>query len=65
MNVLDPDAIVLGGGVGNIEELYTLGAKEVEKRSTLMTLTPRLFAQSWVIVPEFLVQFFSGLKPTN
>lgn len=27
VNVLDPDAIILGGGVGNIEELYTLGAE--------------------------------------
>ena len=25
INVLDPDVIVIGGGVGNIEELYTLG----------------------------------------
>ena len=31
INVLDPDAIVLGGGLGNIDELYTLGVKEVEK----------------------------------
>lgn len=31
INVLDPDAIVLGGGVGNIDLLYTEGLKEVEK----------------------------------
>ena len=31
INVLDPDAIVLGGGLGNIDELYTKGVKEVEK----------------------------------
>lgn len=31
INILDPDAIVLGGGVGNIEELYTDGVKEVKK----------------------------------
>ena len=30
INVLDPDAIVLGGGLGNIDELYTKGVKEVE-----------------------------------
>ncbi|NJC27065.1 ROK family protein [Neolewinella antarctica] len=29
INVLDPDAIVLGGGLGNIEELYTLGVPRV------------------------------------
>lgn len=31
VNILDPDAIVIGGGVGNIEELYQRGAKEIEK----------------------------------
>lgn len=31
INVVDPDVIVLGGGVGNIDELYTLGVKEAEK----------------------------------
>lgn len=31
INILDPDVIVLGGGVGNIEELYTRGVKEAEK----------------------------------
>lgn len=31
INVVDPDVIVLGGGVGNIEELYTLGVQEAEK----------------------------------
>jgi len=31
INILDPDAIVLGGGLGNIDELYTHGVKEVEK----------------------------------
>ena len=29
VNVLDPDAIVLGGGLGNIEELYTKGVPQV------------------------------------
>lgn len=31
INILDPDAIVIGGGVGNIPDLYTRGAEEVEK----------------------------------
>jgi predicted NBD/HSP70 family sugar kinase len=31
INIIDPDVIVLGGGVGNIDELYTLGVAEVEK----------------------------------
>jgi predicted NBD/HSP70 family sugar kinase len=31
INVLDPDVVVLGGGVGSIEELYTLGVESLEK----------------------------------
>ncbi|GAB3182119.1 ROK family protein [Telluribacter humicola] len=31
VNILDPDAIVLGGGVGNIDLLYTEGPKRAEK----------------------------------
>jgi fructokinase len=31
VNILDPDVIVIGGGVGNIDELYTDGIKSVEK----------------------------------
>ncbi|HEY0109686.1 MAG TPA: ROK family protein, partial [Fibrella sp.] len=31
INVLDPDAIVLGGGVGNIDELYTEGVERIKK----------------------------------
>ncbi len=30
INVLDPDAIVLGGGVGNIDELYSEGVEEIK-----------------------------------
>lgn len=30
LNVLDPDVVVLGGGVSNIDELYTEGVKEIE-----------------------------------
>ena len=29
INVLDPDAVVLGGGLGNIDELYTHGVPQV------------------------------------
>jgi predicted NBD/HSP70 family sugar kinase len=31
INVIDPDAIVLGGGVGNIDRLYTDGVAEARK----------------------------------
>lgn len=31
INTLDPDAIVLGGGVGNIDLLYTAGVKKIEE----------------------------------
>jgi len=31
LNILDPDAIILGGGVGNIPLLYTLGREEAIK----------------------------------
>ncbi|MGD1895205.1 MAG: ROK family protein [Cyclobacteriaceae bacterium] len=31
INILDPDAIVLGGGVGNIDELYMDGVEVVKK----------------------------------
>ena len=32
INILDPDIIILGGGVSNIKELYTQGIEEVRKR---------------------------------
>ena len=31
INVLDPDLIVLGGGVSNIDELYTIGLEQVSQ----------------------------------
>ncbi|MEZ4528757.1 MAG: ROK family protein [Desulfobacterales bacterium] len=31
ISVLDPDAVVLGGGLSNIEELYTLGVERVKR----------------------------------
>ena len=43
INVLDPDAVVIGGGVGNIDLLYTDGVWEVEKNIFNHTLeTPFL-----------------------
>jgi len=31
LNILDPDAVVIGGGVGNIDELYTLGVEKAKE----------------------------------
>lgn len=31
INILDPDVIVVGGGVGNIDEIYSDGVKSLEK----------------------------------
>jgi fructokinase len=43
INIVDPDAVVIGGGVGNIDLLYTDGAWEVEKNIFNHTLeTPFL-----------------------
>lgn len=38
INILDPDVIVLGGGVGNIDELYTHGVESAARH----TFNPRL-----------------------
>ena len=32
INILDPDILVLGGGVSNLDELYTLGRREIESQ---------------------------------
>jgi predicted NBD/HSP70 family sugar kinase len=47
VNVLDPDAIVIGGGVGNIDAVYTDGLKELKKhifnnRVETILLKPKL-----------------------
>ncbi len=47
INIVDPDAIVLGGGVGNIDRLYTDGVAEARKylfntRIDTVFLKPRL-----------------------
>lgn len=31
INVIDPDVIVIGGGVGNIDELYSIGYEKISK----------------------------------
>jgi fructokinase len=31
INIIDPDVVVLGGGLSNIEELYTIGIEKVKK----------------------------------
>ena len=30
INIVDPDVIVIGGGVGNIDEIYTEGVERVK-----------------------------------
>lgn len=32
IDILDPDIVILGGGLSNVEELYTLGREEVGKK---------------------------------
>lgn len=43
INILDPDAIVLGGGVGNIDALYTDGLAEIGKHIFNNELKTRFF----------------------
>ena len=47
VNIVDPDAIVIGGGVGNIDLLYTEGAAAVKKyvfndKPDILLLKPKL-----------------------
>lgn len=46
INTIDPDAIVLGGGVGNIDLLYTEGVEELKKH----VFNPRLDTK--IIAPK-------------
>jgi predicted NBD/HSP70 family sugar kinase len=60
INIIDPDAIVLGGGVGNIDLLYTRGVKEATQyvfNSTLKTafLKPKLGDSAGVFGAAMLV----------
>ncbi len=62
INILDPDAIVLGGGVGNIPELYTAGvekAKEFVFNDRLETpfLKPELGDSAGVFGAAFLNEY--------
>ncbi len=59
INIIDPDAIVIGGGVGNIDELYTQGVEELKKhvfnkRMDTMILKPKLGDSAGVIGAAFL-----------
>ena len=46
VNIIDPDVIVIGGGVGNINGLYTEGVKEVEKHVFTPTLRTKIIKPS-------------------
>ncbi|MEO1049000.1 MAG: ROK family protein [Bacteroidota bacterium] len=63
VNVLDPDVIVLGGGVGNIDLLYTEGVKEAAKHVFDTTgafrtpiVKPKLGDSAGVFGAAFLVE---------
>lgn len=60
INILDPDCIVLGGGVGNIDLLYSAGVEEVKKfvfnpRLDTLLLKPALGDSAGVFGAAFLV----------
>ncbi|MCL4136719.1 UNVERIFIED_CONTAM: hypothetical protein GTU68_037918 [Idotea baltica] len=60
INILDPSAIVLGGGVGNIDVLYTLGVEEVKKylfnhRLDTLILKPKLGDSAGVFGAAMLI----------
>lgn len=60
INVLDPEAIVIGGGVGNIDLLYTEGVQEVAKfvlnpKTETLILKPKLGDSAGVYGAAFLV----------
>ncbi len=60
INILDPEVIVLGGGVGNIDLLYTKGVEEVKKHVfnpdlETIFLKPKLGDSAGVFGAAFLV----------
>ncbi len=60
INILDPDVIILGGGVSNIELLYTEGVEEVKKnvfntRLDTLFLKPKLGDSAGVFGAAMLV----------
>jgi predicted NBD/HSP70 family sugar kinase len=61
INVLDPDVVVLGGGVGNIDELYTSGLESLEKhifntRFETIVARPKLGDSAGVFGAAFLAE---------
>ena len=61
INVLDPDVIVLGGGVGNIDLLYTEGVESIKKfvfnpRVDTKILKPKLGDSAGVFGAAFLAE---------
>ncbi len=59
INLLDPDVVVLGGGLGQIDELYTLGVEQVKKhlfnpRMDTQFLRPALGDSAGVFGAAFL-----------
>lgn len=60
INILDPDVIVLGGGVGNIDLLYTEGIERIKQfvfnpRLDTVILKPKLGDSAGVFGAAFLV----------
>lgn len=60
INILDPDAIVIGGGVGNIDLIYTEGRESIKKyifnnRLDTPVLKPKLGDSAGVYGAAFLV----------
>jgi predicted NBD/HSP70 family sugar kinase len=60
INILDPDVIVLGGGVGNVDMLYTKGVEKVRDfvfnlRLDTVFLRPQLGDSAGVFGAAFLV----------
>jgi predicted NBD/HSP70 family sugar kinase len=60
INILDPDVVVIGGGVGNIDLLYTKGVEEVKKhvfnpRLDTVFLKPSLGDSAGVFGAAYLV----------
>lgn len=61
INILDPDAIVIGGGVGNIDLLYSEGLKEIKKyifnnRIDTLILKPKIGDSAGVFGAASLVE---------
>lgn len=63
INILDPDVIVIGGGVGNIDSIYTEGVEQVKKyifndRLETPIVRPMLGDSAGVYGAAFLVDNF-------